>query len=476
MSNNYKPTKWLGGKTIGTAQVMNNIEQGISNAHDRLDSVDLQIKSLGNNQITSSITSVKDFGAKGDGSTDDTLAFENCLSYCMRNSKTMYIPHGTYIINKQIVSSSSIDSEEALLPVSIVGEGSDVTIINTNKNIKPVMYFAKSKNVRIENIGCGNTWIQPVQYGEVFTKWNMNRTLYVQNLIAHSRKEGFHGYNLLINAPRPETYEHNNTDSHFYRYPIAIQNFSGYNAINIDNYNVDKEGNITNNADGSAIGIVERVNSSVASFLQDLTTSERPAYQIISNHDVPKSGTSNHPNFEINYNGHMAIGCSTLNNDPVARGAGSIKVRDTFPMIRFYDASNNNKEYRIQMSEGKLTLVVDGEVVFQTSDRVVSALKPLNQQLQISGNTAEKGILWKTENSNKLLYVDSDNIVRLNDYEWCTDKDGHVIQTSINGERNSRPLLRNTWSDRGFMYFDTTLNKPIWWNGTRWVDANGTTV
>lgn len=43
MSNNYKPTKWLGGKTIGTAQVMNNIEQGISNAHDRLDSVDSDI-------------------------------------------------------------------------------------------------------------------------------------------------------------------------------------------------------------------------------------------------------------------------------------------------------------------------------------------------------------------------------------------------------------------------------------------------
>lgn len=28
----------------------------------------------------------------------------------------------------------------------------------------------------------------------------------------------------------------------------------------------------------------------------------------------------------------------------------------------------------------------------------------------------------------------------------------------------------------GQVYFDTTLNKPIWYNGTNWVDANGTTI
>jgi hypothetical protein len=28
----------------------------------------------------------------------------------------------------------------------------------------------------------------------------------------------------------------------------------------------------------------------------------------------------------------------------------------------------------------------------------------------------------------------------------------------------------------GQMYFDTTLNIPIWWNGKDWVNASGTTV
>jgi hypothetical protein len=47
-------------------------------------------------------------------------------------------------------------------------------------------------------------------------------------------------------------------------------------------------------------------------------------------------------------------------------------------------------------------------------------------------------------------------------------------------------LLKGTTLDRptvpagslriGLSYFDTTLNKPIWWNGSDWVDATGTTV
>lgn len=29
MNNDYIPTTWIGGKTVGTASVMNNIEKGI---------------------------------------------------------------------------------------------------------------------------------------------------------------------------------------------------------------------------------------------------------------------------------------------------------------------------------------------------------------------------------------------------------------------------------------------------------------
>lgn len=31
-------------------------------------------------------------------------------------------------------------------------------------------------------------------------------------------------------------------------------------------------------------------------------------------------------------------------------------------------------------------------------------------------------------------------------------------------------------ADNGFQFFDVTLRKPIWWNGSSWVDANGVSV
>lgn len=45
-------------------------------------------------------------------------------------------------------------------------------------------------------------------------------------------------------------------------------------------------------------------------------------------------------------------------------------------------------------------------------------------------------------------------------------------RTTSSGTTANRPTTLTT----GYMYFDTTLNKPIWWNGTSWRDATGAAV
>lgn len=52
----------------------------------------------------------------------------------------------------------------------------------------------------------------------------------------------------------------------------------------------------------------------------------------------------------------------------------------------------------------------------------------------------------------------------------------HLLMRDTNnkyGSTEDRPTLNLI---KGFEYFDTTLNKPIWWNGTKWVDATGADV
>jgi len=82
---------------------------------------------------------------------------------------------------------------------------------------------------------------------------------------------------------------------------------------------------------------------------------------------------------------------------------------------------------------------------------------------------------------------------RLNDdvsfnYQLYETLDGKVYRRNINNADNSwygwtMPNInagttanRPTVSTVGFQYFDTTLQKPIWWGGSAWKDATGATV
>jgi hypothetical protein len=49
------------------------------------------------------------FGAKGDGSTDDTLAIQAAVTYCLANNLTLYVPAGTYLCTAQITGTGRLN-------------------------------------------------------------------------------------------------------------------------------------------------------------------------------------------------------------------------------------------------------------------------------------------------------------------------------------------------------------------------------
>jgi len=63
------------------------------------------------------MVSVKDFGAVGNDSTNDTAAIQACATYCTSNTLTMYIPFGKYKITSAIAASCSIRGDGPMVSI-----------------------------------------------------------------------------------------------------------------------------------------------------------------------------------------------------------------------------------------------------------------------------------------------------------------------------------------------------------------------
>lgn len=74
------------------------------------------------------VVNIKDFGAVGDGVTNDAPAVQACLTYCAANNKTAYVPSGTYLLNAEIYV-------PGITNLGLVGDGSSVTIFKRGDNV-----------------------------------------------------------------------------------------------------------------------------------------------------------------------------------------------------------------------------------------------------------------------------------------------------------------------------------------------------
>lgn len=82
---------------------------------------------------------------------------------------------------------------------------------------------------------------------------------------------------------------------------------------------------------------------------------------------------------------------------------------------------------------------------------------PENSVLNFIGGAIGNGII--IGNKTKVINLNVDRIVL----------SGTWFDSGITSNRPTNVLV-------GFQYFDTTVNKPIFWDGSKWIDATGATV
>ena len=84
------------------------------------------------------MVSVRDFGAVGDGVTNDTAAIQAAVNYAISANKIVYAPSGTYLINGEV---SFVSVSLGLQVMGIVGDGPDLTIFSQANNNSDTFSF-----------------------------------------------------------------------------------------------------------------------------------------------------------------------------------------------------------------------------------------------------------------------------------------------------------------------------------------------
>lgn len=102
---------------------------------------------------------------------------------------------------------------------------------------------------------------------------------------------------------------------------------------------------------------------------------------------------------------------------------------------------------------------------------------PDNVVLLFMGGSFYNGTL-KTEGTVKVYNIGNANATKEITFEgnFIDALTGYEMGKERNGITTYRPTFNTSGNNIGFEYFDETLKKPVWWNGSSWTDATGAEV
>jgi hypothetical protein len=411
---------------------------------------------------------VKSKGAKGDGTTNDTVAVQSAIS-SLPNGGVLFFPKGDYIVNNVELPSN----------ILVRGAGRDATKIKRNAD-NPVF---KVTGTALPNGGSPSHWnisFEDLTISSIGT-FNTDLTQF-QGVTAMSfNRMKFYAQECRL------VFANQMWDSRFQ----FVEFFEGGRddgtpalelAGGLNGYRMTKETVIDNCH-------FESYKGSAIRTLRDTNTSNKTGMMTFSNLKFEsKLCTGNHLNLELNNTlfSNVYITTEFTTTDVVkmvnCRGiqgnlaffyvTGTVGAQVPQSLVNI-DSGGYLIDLRILVEEPQpnnanvVTLANISEVTINLN---IVAAQTLINGVSTSMGRMGKGAIW----------IDSAGKPRISSAKPSNlDTSGYGVMRQVFGNTSQRPTGL-TVNDIGYFYFDTTLLKPIWWyhNGISgaWKDATGTSV
>lgn len=414
-------------------------------------------------ELAEEVLKVEHFGALADGVTDNTAAVQRALDVAVAFNKPLKFSRGTYLMGQVVL--------KGRISISGAGRGS----ITNHEMADTVLKFSKTD---------GDMWT--VRHGA-----NIANSEF-RDMLLMGRGQDVAGDATGFHIPHTG---YNNRSIIFHN--MGARDFSNYGFLIADSIGLmftgstllDHCGSIINTK-GAGIhlywgGWLSVDTAALCAFIQDVN-----AYWCYRGISTPDKDALHNSSIGGQFQ-RCDVGVRAMNSRAlvlnriytehnVTAGAQVQHATIISPQLRTQGSGIPQPENDIYCSGSKVMLseTYGSMASFVSGELSVRELGRTNQSSNssiFSGSESPEGAIEAAAGSIYMRRTTSGGIPRL--YLKITSASVNTGWKSIlfSASGSVRPSLTGN-ENIGYMHFDTGINKPIWWTGTKWVDADGVDV
>ena len=485
-----------GFQGVAASWVLDTLVARFFTAYDH-DTFKQNIEGLNTNYakyVPQPIYNVKGFGAKGDGVTDDTAAIQAAIN-AAADEGTIFFPSGNYICSSTIAIKDGIN---------IVGASMLKTIITSTISATNSLFRIDGKkninisNVRLYQVGRISYVIEIGQISSSIASTNVSiRDCHITGFDTAIRLGNVYFVsldNLRIDYCNkgidifqavPNSVNLNQVSF----YECTTYSFSLLYGATAWNFNACTFEGKTLCFIGEAFAVT--LNSCYFEYIKPVGGTNVYEMLWIGNDALAYPRTVSINGCTIV--GDINIGIAIYGCDGLTINGLSTRTTEYGIVFRCENATSNIKKNlnlkglrHIDKTTGlpdssKLMVIVSDAIPDQYKSTIADTIyaMQLMKRTKCANNDNANGILNDSD-------LEIGDIITWNYWDYKVFKrkrnDGTVVKGTVQ-ETFAGTTAQRPWDaglgffpPAGYMYFDTTLGKPIWWNGSAWIDAATTEV